>query len=726
MDTNKLNRQSVKKVAKVPVVIQLEDLECGAACLTMILGYYGKWLPLEQVRHDCGVSRDGTKASTIVKAARSYGLIAQGYRYEVEDLMTYATFPCIIHWNFNHFVVLDGFQKGKAVINDPARGKVQVSMDEFSMSFTGVCLIFEPGETFAQEGKPKSFFGFVRKRLKGTKTALALVATTTLIISFISVITPAFQRIFLDRLLTGKNPEWCNAFFAFAIIFLLIQFFASLLQTISILRISGKFDAAGSSQYLWKILHLPMNFFSQRSAGDLMLRQQTNGAMAMEFIQTVSPLFFQSVLMLFYLVVMLRYSVILSCIGILSIVIHMITANIISKKRMNITRLQMKDAGKLASSTVSGIEMIETIKACGAENGYFERWSGYQASANVQSVQYENTSQYLGMIPTIVSSLADVTVLILGVWLVINGHFTIGMVMAFQGYLSSFTGPASSLISAGQTIQEMETQMERVEDVMEYPEDPVFASAETKKTDQYQKLSGKIEMKHVTFGYSRLEEPLIEDFNLTLEPGKSVALVGPSGCGKSTITKLLSGLYQPWSGEILFDGKPLSQINRNIFTGSVAVVDQEIVLFEDTIANNIRMWDQSIEDFEMILAARDAQIHDDITRREGGYQYRMLEGGKDFSGGQRQRLEIARVLAQDPTILILDEATSALDAITEHQVIRAIENRGISRVVIAHRLSTIRESDEIIVLDHGKIIERGTHEELYRHNGVYTELISNE
>lgn len=726
MDTNKLNRQSVKKVAKVPVVIQLEDLECGAACLTMILGYYGKWLPLEQVRHDCGVSRDGTKASTIVKAARSYGLIAQGYRYEVEDLMTYATFPCIIHWNFNHFVVLDGFQKGKAVINDPARGKVQVSMDEFSMSFTGVCLIFEPGETFVQEGKPKSFFGFVRKRLKGTKTALALVATTTLIISFISVITPAFQRIFLDRLLTGKNPEWCNAFFAFAIIFLLIQFFASLLQTISILRISGKFDAAGSSQYLWKILHLPMNFFSQRSAGDLMLRQQTNGAMAMEFIQTVSPLFFQSVLMLFYLVVMLRYSVILSCIGILSIVIHMITANIISKKRMNITRLQMKDAGKLASSTVSGIEMIETIKACGAENGYFERWSGYQASANAQSVQYENTSQYLGMIPTIVSSLADVTVLILGVWLVINGRFTIGMVMAFQGYLSSFTGPASSLISAGQTIQEMETQMERVEDVMEYPEDPVFASAETKKTDQYQKLSGKIEMKHVTFGYSRLEEPLIEDFNLTLEPGKSVALVGPSGCGKSTITKLLSGLYQPWSGEILFDGKPLSQINRNIFTGSVAVVDQEIVLFEDTIANNIRMWDQSIEDFEMILAARDAQIHDDITRREGGYQYRMLEGGKDFSGGQRQRLEIARVLAQDPTILILDEATSALDAITEHQVIRAIENRGISRVVIAHRLSTIRESDEIIVLDHGKVIERGTHEELYRHNGVYTELISNE
>lgn len=725
MNESKIKKPVSKGVAKVPVVIQLEELECGAACLTMILGYYQKWLPLEKIRQDCGVSRDGTKASTIVKAARAYGLTARGYRYELEELMEYATFPCIIHWNFDHFVVLDGFRKGKAIINDPARGKIQVALDEFSRSFTGICLVFEPGETFTAEGKPKNFLDFSRKRLKGTRPALLITAITTLIVSMISVISPAFQRIFLDRLLTGKNPDWVVPFFVFAVLFLVIQFAASVLQSVSLLRIGGKFDAVGNSQYLWKILHLPMNFFSQRSAGDLMQRQQTNSAISTQFVQTVAPLFFDAVLMIFYLVVMMRYSVVLSFIGIFSIVVNVITANIISRKRRNITRLQMKDEGKLASATVSGIEMIETIKSCGAENGYFKRWSGYQASANAQNVQYENINYYLGMIPTIVSGIADIIVLIFGVWLVINGRFTIGMVMAFQGYLASFTRPAGTLISAGQTLQEMQTQMERIEDVMEYPEDPVFSSFQTEKTDNYQKLTGKIEVKHVTFGYSRLENALIEDFNLTLEPGKSIALVGTSGCGKSTIAKLLSGLYQPWSGEILFDGKPMSEINRDVFTGSVAVVDQDIVLFEDTIANNIRMWDSSVEDFEMILAARDAQIHEDIMQREGGYQYRMLEGGKDFSGGQRQRLEIARVLAQDPTILIMDEATSALDAVTEYEVVNAIRDRGISSIVIAHRLSTIRDCDEIIVLAHGRVVERGTHEELYQQNGVYKDLISN-
>lgn len=725
MNESKIKKPVSKGVAKVPVVIQLEELECGAACLTMILGYYQKWLPLEKIRQDCGVSRDGTKASTIVKAARAYGLTARGYRYELEELMEYATFPCIIHWNFDHFVVLDGFRKGKAIINDPARGKIQVALDEFSRSFTGICLVFEPGETFTAEGKPKNFLDFSRKRLKGTRPALLITAITTLIVSMISVISPAFQRIFLDRLLTGKNPDWVVPFFVFAVLFLVIQFAASVLQSVSLLRIGGKFDAVGNSQYLWKILHLPMNFFSQRSAGDLMQRQQTNSAISTQFVQTVAPLFFDAVLMIFYLVVMMRYSVVLSFIGIFSIVVNVITANIISRKRRNITRLQMKDEGKLASATVSGIEMIETIKSCGAENGYFKRWSGYQASANAQNVQYENINYYLGMIPTIVSGIADIIVLIFGVWLVINGRFTIGMVMAFQGYLASFTRPAGTLISAGQTLQEMQTQMERIEDVMEYPEDPVFSSFQTEKTDNYQKLTGKIEVKHVTFGYSRLENALIEDFNLTLEPGKSIALVGTSGCGKSTIAKLLSGLYQPWSGEILFDGKPMSEINRDVFTGSVAVVDQDIVLFEDTIANNIRMWDSSVEDFEMILAARDAQIHEDIMQREGGYQYRMLEGGKDFSGGQRQRLEIARVLAQDSTILIMDEATSALDAVTEYEVVNAIRDRGISSIVIAHRLSTIRDCDEIIVLAHGRVVERGTHEELYQQNGVYKDLISN-
>ena len=386
----------------------------------------------------------------------------------------------------------------------------------------------------------------------------------------------------------------------------------------------------------------------------------------------------------------------------------------------------MRDAGKLAGATVAGNEMIETIKASGAENGYFERWAGYQASVNTQQVKFTKLSQYLGMLPGFVSSLTNTAVLMLGVWLTIQGQFTPGMILAFQGFLSSFTAPAMTLISAGQTIQEMRTQMERVEDVMEYPEDVSGDDGILDENTSYDKLSGSLEMRNVTFGYSRLDQPLIENFNLSLKPGSRVAFVGASGCGKSTLSKLISGLYKPWSGEILFDGKPISEIDRSVFTGSLAVVDQDIILFEDTIANNIKMWDTSIEDFEMIMAARDARIHEDIMRREGGYQYKITEGGKDFSGGQRQRMEIARVLTQDPTIIILDEATSALDAKTEYEVVKSIKDRGITCIVVAHRLSTIRDCDEIIVMDNGRVVERGTHDELYAKGGVYTQLVSNE
>jgi ABC-type bacteriocin/lantibiotic exporter with double-glycine peptidase domain len=368
--------------------------------------------------------------------------------------------------------------------------------------------------------------------------------------------------------------------------------------------------------------------------------------------------------------------------------------------------------------------MIETIKASGAEDGYFEKWAGYQASVSTQNVRYQRENQLIGLIPGTVHALINTLVLVLGVWLTMQGRFTVGMILAFQGFMSSFLAPAGELVSAGETIQEMRTSMERVEDVMEYPEDPVFN--QTVQTDEYGKLTGALTMRHVSFGYSRLAKPLIEDFNLDLKPGQRVAFVGSSGCGKSTLAKLISGLYQPWSGEILFDGKPISQIDRSVFTGSVAVVDQDIILFEDSIAGNIKMWDNSIEDFEMILAAHDASIHDDIVRRPGGYQHGIAEGGTDFSGGQRQRLEIARALAQDPTILIMDEATSALDAHTEFDVMNAIQNRGITCVVIAHRLSTIRDCDEIVVLDHGKVVERGTHDELMALDGTYKALVSSE
>jgi len=722
----KIKAPVTKGVASTPVIMQMEALECGAACLTMVLAYYEKWIPLEQVRLACGVSRDGSSAGNVLKAARSYGLKAQGYRVEPDELKKSGQYPAIIHWNFNHFVVLCGFKKDKAVINDPGRGTVTVDMKSFDEAFTGIVLMFEPSETFEPSGKPKSIMEFAKKRLKGTGTAIAFVVITTLIASLIDIMNTGMSRVFYDRLLTGKNPEWMIPFIVGLSVLALIQIVVGFIRCVYTLKLSGKLAIQSSSSYMWKVLRMPVEFFTQRMAGDIQQRQATNESIASTLIETIAPLALNALMMIFYLVVMLRLSVRLTLFGVCAIIINIIVASAISKKRVNITRVQMKDQGKLAGCTVSGIEMIETIKSAGAENGFFDKWAGYQAGVNTQKVRFSRLNTVLGIVPELVSELANVLVLVCGVYLVLRGHFTEGMVMQFQGYLAMFTSPATDLISSGQMFQEMKTDMERVEDVMAYPEDPNYNDLPVNEDTSYAKLTGNVELKNVTFGYSRLASPLIENFNLTLKPGSRVAFVGSSGCGKSTLSKLISGLYNPWSGEVLFDGKHINEIDRSVFTGSLAVVDQDIIIFEDTVSANIKMWDNSIENFEVILAARDAQIHEDIVKRDGGYQHQLIEGGRDFSGGQRQRLEIARVLAQDPTIIILDEATSALDAKTEYEVVKAIKDRGITCIVVAHRLSTIRDCDEIIVLDHGVVVERGTHDELYANNGFYTRLVTDE
>ena len=724
---NKTVKQPVRRGrAKVPVVMQMETLECGAASLAMVMAYYGKWVPLEQVRLDCGVSRDGSNAKNVLVAARSYGFDAQGFRCEVGALKKDMSYPCIIHWNFNHFVVLDGFKGDWAYLNDPARGEVKVSMEEFDRSFTGICLQITPGPDFQPGGKPKSTIAFARKRLVGAGAAVAFVMLSSVIGYLFGIINPIFARFFMDRLLTGENRELLMPFIGLMSVMAVAQVIVAWIQAIYELKISGKMALVGSSTFMWKVLRMPLEFFTQRMAGDILQRQGTNASIAATLVNTFAPLLLNTIMMFFYLIVMLRYSVMLTMVGIVTIILNLLMSQIISAKRVNITRVQMRDSGKLVAATVSGIQMVETIKASGAENGYFQKWSGYQASVNAQSVKYAKLNQYLGLIPALLTTLADAAVLILGVWLSMQGSFTLGKVMLFQGFLSSFMAPATTLISAGQMIQEMRTEMERVEDVMEYPTDSAFAELPLDEDADYSKLTGQIDIKDVSFGYSRLGKPLIQNFSMSMKPGSRVAFVGTSGCGKSTLSKLISGLYQPWSGEILFDGKPISEIDRSVFTGSVAVVDQDIVLFEDTIANNIKMWDESIEDFEMILAARDAQIYDDIMAREGGFYSRLTEGGKDLSGGQRQRIEIARVLAQDPSVIIMDEATSALDAKTEYELVKAVKDRGITCIVIAHRLSTIRDCDEIIVLDKGVVVERGTHEELYAKGGFYTELISSD
>ena len=713
-------------VARVPFIMQMEALECGAASLAMVLAYFNKWIPLEQVRRDCGVSRDGSNAKNILMAARNYGLTAQGYRLEPEDLKNEGSFPCIVHWEFNHFVVVCGFKKDKVYINDPARGTVTVPLAEFDEKFTGICIMLSPTEDFVPSGKPRSTIDFARSRLIGCAAAVAFVILTDIISSLIGIIDPVFSRIFMDRLLTGRDLSWHIPFIIVMSVFAFIQIVLQLITAVYSRKIEGRMAVYGTTSYMWKVLNLPMEFYSQRYAGDIISRREGNAQISNSLINTFAPLALQSFMMVFYLVIMLKNSVILTLVGVSSIVINMFVSRLISSKRVNISRIQMRDEGKLASMTTSGIEMIETIKSSGAEEGFFKKWAGYQASVNTQKVKFAKLNQYLGSLPLIVSEATNILVLMLGVYLTIRGKFTVGMIMAFQGFLTQFTAPATGFISAGQTLQELRTSMERIEDVMNYPSDDNGADSVKEESDDYGKLSGRLELKDVTFGYSRLADPLISGFNLTLEPGSRVAFVGESGCGKSTLSKLISGLYQPWSGEILFDGKPVRDIDRNVFKGSLAVVDKDITMFEDTIAENIRMWDKTIEDFEVIMAARDAQIHNDIIQRENGYDHKMIEGGNDFSGGQRQRMEIARVLAQDPTIVILDEATSALDAKTEYDVVKAIKDRGITCIVIAHRLSTIRDCDEIIVLDHGKVIERGKHDELYAKGGKYTELVASE
>jgi len=719
-------RRLRKAPPKVPMIMQMEALECGAACLTMVLAYYGKWIPLEQVRMDCGVSRDGSNALNILKAGKSYGLEVHAYRAELDAVKQLDTLPCIIHWNFNHFVVLDGFRGNKAVLNDPARGIVQVSMEEFDDAFTGVVITFKPGPDFVPGGKKKSTIAFARKRLSGMAPAIVFVMLTTIISYLFGIINPVMSRVFFDRLLTGKSPGWLYPFTISMGFLCAFQILVDWVRTIYNLKINGKVAIEGNASYMWKVLHLPMEFFSQRMVGDIMSRQGTNATIARTLVDTVAPLVLHTIMMGFYLLVMLNYSVIMTLIGLGSLLMNILVARYMSVKRVNITRVQLRDEGKLSSTTMAGISMADTIKASGAETGFFRKWAGYQASVNSQNVKFATMNARVGLIPQLISTISNYLVIFIGVRLAMEGNFTLGMINTFQGFLNSFMEPASTLVEAGQTIQEMRTQMERVEDVMQYPEDPLADDEPIREDRDYSKLRGNVELRNVTFGYSRLAKPTVTDFSMNLTPGSRVAIVGASGSGKSTVSKLVTGLYQPWSGEILFDGRPIQEIPRSVFTGSVAMVDQEITLFEDTIANNIRMWDDTIADFEVILAARDAQIHEDIIQRPGGYQSMLTENGKDLSGGQRQRLEIARVLAQDPSIIILDEATSALDAKTEFELVRSVKERGITCIVVAHRLSTIRDCDEIIVLDKGVIVERGKHEELYARGGYYAELITSE
>ena len=709
------------KLAKVPQVMQMEVVECGAASLTMILAHYGKWLPLEEVRAACGVSRDGSSAKMILQAARNYGLDAKGFRMSPEALE--GKQPAIIHWNFEHFVVFRGFdRKGRACINDPGIGPVKWPMEEFRKHFTGVCLTFEPTERFEKGGQQTSILSYMKKNLNGVSEAFWLTFSFALMGAFVALLSPLFTRIFLDEILSGKNADWVKWFFIGMGALAVFQFFVVLLQSRYTKRVAGALALKSNKDYLRHLLRLPMSYFAMRHVGDLQQRMHLNQEITKSLIEVLAPQVINIGLLVLYLFLMFSYSFWLTIIGFVAAGVNLAIVHYFANLRINLIRSMEQSEGQYFSATISCIDNMESIKAAGAETGFFKYWSGLWAHKFNVNANADKQQAQMALLPVMANALCSVAVLVFGAYLILQGDLTVGMLMAFQGFMGSFLAPVNELVNGSQKIVEMRSQMERVEDVMKYPED----HRDSKKEIQQGKLGGLLEMKHVTFGYSPIQPPLIEDFNLRVEPGHSVALVGPSGCGKSTLAKLISGLYKPWSGEILFDGRPIESISNEELTNSVAVIDQNVVLFDDTIAQNIRMWDPSIEDFTLMMACNDAEIRADIVSRPEGFDTKIVKGGQNFSGGQRQRFEIATALAREPIVLIMDEATSALDPKTEDEVMKRIRLIGPTQVIVAHRLSTIRDCDEIIVMDQGENLQRGRHEELIAQEGFYQQLMKSE
>ncbi len=545
---------------------------------------------------------------------------------------------------------------------------------------------------------------------------------TGILLTGVQLLTPIFSRLFMDHILSRHNPQWLIPLLAAMALTLAFQFVVNVIQGIHWLKIEGKLAVEANASFMWHVLRLPVSFFAQRYIGDIASRQTSNEQIAATLIGQLAPIFLNLVLLLAYLAIMIQYSPVLAVVGVTTSILYLVSMRLVSKRRLDLSRVTLRDGGRLMGATMSGFEIIETIKASGAEGSFFQRWAGYFASYSNALVQFNQANQFYSLIPPLLQQGSNIIILVMGVYLILDGSFTIGMLLAFQGFTASFLSPVQQLVGASQSFIEMRSQMERVEDVFNYQ--PDVEEEDPSLTLPLERLRGGVELRGNTFGYNKTAPPLIEDFSLTVKPGGSIALVGSSGSGRSTVGKLIAGLYKPWSGQILFDGIPREQVPRQVLTASIAVVDQDIALFEDTIFNNLTLWDKSIDEATVIEACKDAQIHEDIMGRPGGYAHVIKEGGKNFSGGQRQRLEIARALAQRPTILILDEATSALDTKTEHLIMEAVKAKGISLIIIAHRLSTIRDCDEIIVLDQGQVVERGTHEELLKLGGKYSALVS--
>lgn len=720
-----------KKRVKVPTILQMEAVECGAASLAMVLAYYGRWVPLEKLRQDCGVTRDGANAANIMSAAENYGCTAEGFSGWPFILLK-LDYPLILFWEFNHFVVMEGYNGENILINDPAMGRRSVPWMEFVQSYTGVYIKIRPGENFRKEGHPYNIFKTLAAKLLEDKWAVLFVLILGLCMILPGLAVPVMSQIFLDDIITMKRPDWItNICVAFATTI----FFTALLNWIraGVLTVwQKKLTLADSSKFFWHVIRLPMTFFQQRYAADIADRIRYNEENAQVLSDQAATAVLDFLVVLFYLGLLLQYSVPLTLIG---VSISFLNLAVLLYMRRNLTDITMRvqqNASKAYGVLVMGIQTIESIKSNGSEANFFAKWGGYKAKVvqGLQEIRLQTIK--VTLLPTLLAGINSALIMTVGGFSIMEGVMTAGIYMAFQNLLERFQEPFTKLLSLSQMLQKTEMQMQRLDDVrryqidsLNYPdkEDTADENSSTAKDLTQIHLSGDLVLRDIDFGYSPLAEPLLSKFNLHIEPGRWAAVVGSSGSGKSTLAKIVAGLYEEWSGDVLIDGKKRREWPRSVIVNAVCVVDQDVFQMSGTIRENISMFDSSIPKSDIIRAAQDACIHDDILRLVGGYEAEVYEGGLNFSGGQRQRLEIARALAKNPSLLILDEATSALDPMTEQIILENIRRRGCSCLIVAHRLSTIRDADEIIVLDHGKVIERGTHREMIKHDGPYRRLI---
>ncbi len=715
---------------KTPTVLQMEAAECGAAALGSILAYYGRIVSLPELRQNCGISRDGSKASDIVKAAQIYGLKTKGLKIEPSQIGD-LKFPYIVFWNFNHFIVVEGLANDHVYINDPASGPRQISAKEFDEGFTGVVLTFEPGEDFKKKGRKPSMIFALWKRLKSSTGALSYCVVTGLFLTIIGLTIPVFSQIFIDEILVQGRRNWLFPLLWSMGIVAVVQAVITLLRLHYLRKLKVKLHVGMSSRFLRHILRLPMSFYAQRFAGEISNRSRLNDFVADTLSGKLATTVIDVLMVFFYAIIMLQYDWVLTLMVVSFAVLNVVVLQKISRQRIDANQLLILEQGKAVGISIAALQSIETIKASALESDFFARWSGYYTKSLNSQQRLESSNQMLTVLPIFLSALSTAGVLVIGGLRIMDGQLSIGMLIAFQGLTLAFQQPVNNLVSFGSILQELEGNLVRLDDVLDHPITEGESKTIRPNKDQFisyptAKLQGQIEIRRLTFGYSRLAPPLINELHLSVQPGQRVALVGTSGSGKSTVAKLISGLYQPWSGEILFDGQVRSTIPHNILTNSISMVEQEIALFSGTIRDNLTLWDTTIPQRQIKKACRDAVIEDTILALAGGYDSKMQEGGINLSGGQCQRLEIARALVNNPAILVMDEATSALDAETEQLIDGHMRRRGCTCIIVAHRLSTIRDCDEILVFDRGEVVQRGTHQSLWSVPGAYAKLISTE